>query len=48
MGFFLSSNPETSFEVIRNIKTLQKIFQLPILIGLSRKGFIQKKAQSRY
>ncbi len=42
MGFFLSSDPETSFEVLRNITLLKKAFQLPILIGISRKSFMQR------
>ena len=42
MGFFLSSDPEASFEVLRNIKLLKNTFQLPILIGISRKSFIQR------
>lgn len=46
LGFFLSDNPETSFTVLKNLKTFKKIFQLPILLGISRKSFLQKKLQN--
>ncbi len=42
MGFFLSSDSETSFTVLKNIHLLKKVFQLPILVGISRKSFMQK------
>lgn len=45
MGFFLSPNPEISFEVLQKISEIKKNFQLPLLLGLSRKSFLQKTLQ---
>lgn len=42
MGFFLSKNPQTSFEVLRRLPELKKAFDLPVLIGVSRKSFLRK------
>lgn len=42
MGFFLSSNPQTSFEALRRLPDLKKNFGLPVLIGVSRKSFLRK------
>lgn len=40
MGFFLGSNPESSIYVLKNIKLLKAYFNLPILVGVSRKSFL--------
>lgn len=40
MGFFLGSNPETSIYVLKRIKELKTYFNLPILVGVSRKSFL--------
>ncbi|WP_069972782.1 dihydropteroate synthase [Propionispora sp. 2/2-37] len=40
MGFFLGSNPESSIYVLKNIKHLKEYFNLPILVGVSRKSFL--------
>ena len=45
MGFFLSPNPKISFGVLQKISEIKKIFQLPVLLGLSRKSFLQKTVQ---
>lgn len=42
MGFFLSSNPETSLTVLRNLSKLKKAFGLKVLVGVSRKSFLRK------
>ena len=42
MGFFLGSNPEVSFEVLRNITALRERLALPVFISLSRKSFLRK------
>ncbi|MGB8602414.1 MAG: dihydropteroate synthase [Rhizomicrobium sp.] len=42
MGFFLSSNPETSLEVLRRLPDLKAHFGLPVLIGVSRKSFLRR------
>ena len=42
MGFFLSSNPLASTMVIRNLSTLKKALQLPLLVSVSRKSFLRK------
>lgn len=42
MGFFLSSTPETSLEVLRRLPDLRAHFGLPVLIGVSRKSFLRK------
>jgi dihydropteroate synthase type 2 len=42
MGFFLSSDPQTSFEVLRRLPELKQTFKLPVLIGVSRKSFLRK------
>lgn len=39
LGRFLSSNPENSWHILKNIQVLQE-FGLPILLGISRKGFV--------
>jgi len=42
MGFFLGSDPETSFTVLRAIPALKRAFDLPVLISVSRKSFLRK------
>lgn len=40
MGFFLSSDPRFSLAVLRALATLRERLAVPILIGVSRKGFL--------
>jgi dihydropteroate synthase type 2 len=40
MGFFLSSNPRLSLAVLRGLAGLRQRLAAPILIGVSRKGFL--------
>ena len=42
MGFFLSNDPETSFEMLRRTADLKAAFGLPVLISVSRKSFLRK------
>lgn len=42
MGFFLSSDAETSMEVLRRLPELKAYFGLPALIGVSRKSFLRR------
>jgi dihydropteroate synthase type 2 len=42
MGFFLGTNPETSFTVLRNLSALKAHFGLPILVSVSRKSFLRR------
>ncbi len=42
MGFFLSDDPETSFEMLRRTADLKAAFGLPVLISVSRKSFLRK------
>lgn len=42
MGFFLSSDPETSFTVLRRLPELKSRYGLPLLISLSRKSFLRR------
>lgn len=44
MGFFLGSDPETSFAVLRALPELKRDFALPVLISVSRKSFLRKVA----
>ena len=44
MGFFLGSDPQTSFTVLRAIADLKRRFDLPVLISVSRKSFLRKIA----
>ncbi|MDR3525731.1 MAG: dihydropteroate synthase, partial [Rhizomicrobium sp.] len=41
MGLFLSRDPEASYEMLRRIPDLKRVFGLPILIGVSRKSFLK-------
>ena len=40
MGFFLGSNPGSSIHVLKNITRLKEHFNLPVLVGVSRKSFL--------
>ncbi len=40
MGFFLSSDPRLSLAVLRELRRLRERLGAPILIGVSRKGFL--------
>ena len=40
MGFFLSSDPRFSLAVLRGLVGLRERLAAPILIGVSRKGFL--------
>jgi len=42
MGFFLGSDPQTSFTVLRAATDLKQRFGLPVLISVSRKSFLRK------
>jgi dihydropteroate synthase type 2 len=41
MGFFLGSDPEASFVVLRNLARLKQRFGLPMLVSVSRKSFLR-------
>ena len=40
MGFFLGSNPAVSIYALKRIKELKTNFNLPVLVGVSRKSFL--------
>jgi dihydropteroate synthase type 2 len=42
MGFFLGTDPETSFAVLRALPALKSEFGLPLLVSVSRKSFLRK------
>jgi len=42
MGFFLGTDPQTSFTVLRRIGDLKKAFGLPVLVSVSRKSFLRR------
>jgi dihydropteroate synthase type 2 len=44
MGFFLGTNPETSFTVLRRLGDLKKRYALPLLVSVSRKSFLRRLA----
>jgi len=44
MGFFLGTNPETSFTVLRRLADLKQRFALPLLVSVSRKSFLRRLA----
>ena len=46
MGFFISGNEKYSFEVIRRISELHE-FDLPLLVGPSRKSFLAEVSNGR-
>ena len=41
MGFFLGSQPEASFTILRRLPDLKRTFALPVLISVSRKSFLR-------
>ena len=45
MGFFLSSNPETSLTVLGKLPELAEAFGLPLLVSVSRKFFLKALAR---
>ncbi len=42
MGFFLSSDPQTSLTVLHRLPELKARYGLPVLISVSRKSFLRK------
>ncbi|MCB1168729.1 MAG: dihydropteroate synthase [Leptospiraceae bacterium] len=40
MGFFLGTDPECSFTVLRNLGEIRQEFGLPLLVSVSRKSFL--------
>ncbi len=42
MGFFLGSEPEASFTVLRRLHELRRRFALPLLVSVSRKSFLRR------
>jgi dihydropteroate synthase type 2 len=42
MGFFLGSDPEASFTVLRRLPELRRRFALPLLVSVSRKSFLRR------
>ena len=45
MGFFLSTNPETSLTVLGRLPELADAFGLPLLVSVSRKSFLKALAR---
>ncbi len=41
MGFFLSSRPEVSLQVLARLGELKRAFGLPVLVSVSRKSFLR-------
>jgi len=41
MGFFLGSNPQASFTVLRRLADLKELFGPPVLVSVSRKSFLR-------
>lgn len=41
MGFFLGTDPQTSFTVLRRLPELKARFGLPLLVSVSRKSFLR-------
>ncbi|MFG2605972.1 dihydropteroate synthase [Streptomyces sp. NPDC048514] len=41
LGYFLGSNPETSFAVLSGVRLLKEQFALPVMISASRKSFLR-------
>jgi dihydropteroate synthase type 2 len=41
MGFFLGSDPQNSFEILRRLPELKQRYGLPLLISVSRKSFLR-------
>ncbi|MDR1678794.1 MAG: dihydropteroate synthase [Prevotellaceae bacterium] len=46
MGFFLGSNPESSMIALRRFDEIKQRFDLPVMIGVSRKSFLGKMTAS--
>ena len=44
MGFFLGSDPQASFTVLRRLSELRSAFGLPVLVSVSRKSFLRRIA----
>lgn len=42
MGFFLGTDPQTSFTVLRNLHVLKARYGLPLLVSVSRKSFLRR------
>jgi dihydropteroate synthase type 2 len=42
MGFFLGTDPQTSFTVLRNLGALKARYGLPVLVSVSRKSFLRR------
>jgi dihydropteroate synthase type 2 len=42
MGFFLGSDPQTSFAVLRALPDIKARFGLPVLVSVSRKSFLRQ------
>lgn len=42
MGFFLGTDPETSFTVLRRLGELKIRYRLPLLVSVSRKSFLRR------
>ncbi|SEM09951.1 dihydropteroate synthase [Streptacidiphilus jiangxiensis] len=41
LGYFLGSNPETSFAVLGGVRSLKSSFGVPVMISASRKSFLR-------
>lgn len=41
MGFFLGSNPQASFSVLKSLRKIKTFFNLPLLVSVSRKSFLR-------
>lgn len=41
MGFFLGSNPQASFSVLKSLRKIKSFFNMPILVSVSRKSFLR-------
>src|SRR5262249_5849981 len=41
MGYFLSSQPQASLRVLANLWRLKRVFNLPVLVSVSRKSFLR-------
>jgi len=42
MGFFLGTDPEASFTVLRRLTELKTRYGMPVLVSVSRKSFLRK------
>ncbi|MDE2181964.1 MAG: dihydropteroate synthase [Alphaproteobacteria bacterium] len=41
MGFFVGTDPQTSFSVLRQLPALKQAFGMPLLLSVSRKSFLR-------